>query len=326
MRKLICMIVAPCFLSGCVTEFARYLAGKDSKAVVVQTLNVYNQEGVGLAPPWDQLGRDWVFRRERLAAIDATLRSFRPDIFLAQQMVAEDESPSDADDLILSAGSLSGYESERVMTDLRLSSGDYQFFYTALSLPTKLSSSRYGLSTRAERIAPGILVSASVAEIDESPVLLVQVDNQDIRATQSPDAFYPALSLYLSRIFNAYQLCRNRIVVAGYLPQTADSEVDQQYLDDLDLIDTSTKVCKNGVFCDSLSAENELKSKLFPTMSPERMDRILVHKDTSILSAGLAFQKAFPAVPYVIDTYGLATLDQSLRFGWSAELLFSNCD
>ncbi len=298
---------------SCVTTVARYVVGKENKPVVIQTLNLYHPNGLGIE-------NDWVMRRERLACVDANLRHHRPDFFLAQQMLSSGNSPSDSDELILQAGALAGYEAEKIEIPIEDQDADRVAFLTAVALPTKIVSQRFqGLNTTM-KIIENVYSSATVAEFGSGPVLLIQVDRMDLAGTIDTNLFYRNLSSRIQSLQQMTGICEERTVVAGYFPPSSD----MSSLESLDLIDVARDVCDESPRCDTLSKTNELRQSLGIFIEDQRMDRIFVHSSSSVLHSHMVFQTAYPITSYAQEK-GVKSLFSSIRYGWSADVLFRKC-
>lgn len=299
------------FQFGCVTTVARYVVGKESKPVVLQTLNLY-------APSRMDEDNDWVMRRERLACIDANLRRHRPDFFLGQQMLSSKDSPSDSDDLILQAGALAGYEVEKIPVPVDADAADQLFFVSAVALPSKIVSQRFqGLNTTM-KIIEGVYSSATVAEYGSGPILLIQIDKPNLATVIHVGSFFAQVQQRIRSLQQISGICEERTVVAGYFP-TSDLDLEA-----LDLVDVAADRCEASQSCDTLSKTNDLRQSLDIFIEDQRMDRIYVHKSASVLHSHLVFQTAYPMTNYAQEK-GVKTLFSSIRYGWSADVLFRKC-
>ena len=111
----LCTIIVFCAATiSCQTgELLNRVTGGYGRSFSVQLLNLYNQS----YQSHEQFGElkwhgDWIFRRERLAAIDQTLASLKPELILIQGLLRRQESEFENDFNILKRNALNGYTSQ----------------------------------------------------------------------------------------------------------------------------------------------------------------------------------------------------------------------
>ncbi|RZA10050.1 MAG: hypothetical protein EOP10_35410 [Proteobacteria bacterium] len=112
----------------------------DERSFSVLNLNLFNQRTPSSMSAKSWKG-DWLFRRERLDLVDEQLRISRPDIVAFQEALTRQDSPSESDMNILSAGALEGYEWDASLVQTYRDTQEMQYHAVAVGLPVKLSPS-----------------------------------------------------------------------------------------------------------------------------------------------------------------------------------------
>lgn len=312
-------------LNGCASGFRFMVFGNDTRTVVVQTLNAFDQSSDASTDKLPAIRDNWIFRRERLAMLDETLRSNKADIFFLQQARQRRESPVDSDDVILMAGVLSGFDTSRFNYPTRQAEEDSTYLLTAVSPPLKLIGGKFLSPEDQGKLLTldGVVVSMSVVEIENLPVVIMNVDVDASLFPKTKDV-YSVIGKSLDAIFETGKVCANRVAIGGTLPGDKDDEGFKDFLSKYDLVDAAPDICLESDACPTLSPENELYAQVASKAAKLRVDKVLVHKNNDVMNSGISFNKVYPAPDY-IKTLGINKLTVSTHFGWAVEVKFSRC-
>jgi hypothetical protein len=279
---------------------------------------MYDQRSTKDTP--SEVEDDWIFRRERIGLLDTSLRNNKADILFIQQGQQVPGSPVDADDAILRAGALSGYDIEKRPYNDQDPDDDQDIFVTAVTAPFRITSASYATS----HIELGVDAMISVADVEGLPIILINADSSYAKPDVRKD-FYKILADALTKVLELKKTCANRIIIAGTLPEITDGYSMEQFLSQFNLVEVVSDQCKEKDACVTYTHENVLyKALIGKPRVHERIDRILVHQDTDIDQSTIAFNQVFPASEYAAKE-GLPNLSISTHYGWSGEFKFARC-
>jgi hypothetical protein len=303
---------------GCVSWF-RPTISFDSRSLSIQTLSLFDQrETVPGKVSW---AGDWIMRRERLDLIDQELRNEKPDILIFQSMMSRKGSPSESDRLILQAGSLRGYEA----TVDTVSQFDDTLEEESMAIFAS-SPLRIDPSSSEKRQLWGIgadgYLSATVLRTEDDPVVVFNVQMPSRIGRKF--LWYTFIHQRISEFLQAGGFCRERIIVAGYLPADQGAVRFQTFLQDLELKDTSLGFCTIANTCFTGTPSNELFVVTNPDEPGAQLDRILVNAKSSVLAAGRNITASQPSSAY-FKRYGLSRVWAVQRFGWRATVRLPKC-
>ncbi|MCX6116318.1 MAG: hypothetical protein NT027_02155 [Proteobacteria bacterium] len=315
-----CLVVGSFY--GCVSNSAdsEYLSGQPT---IFATLDLFDQshenvEGVKY-PAWQG---DWAFRRERLEIVDRGFRTLRPDVVFFQNVLSRMGSPSESDELILSAGALNRFNWKDFKIGFIEQSGENREMAIAASRPRDFTKNWPDNTKNQWQLGQDGYVTFSELDSVESPVLLVNVVMP--KTQNQVNLWYSFLKDRILELSKVRHICPERVVVAGYLPYEGDSKRFDDMLNSLNLKDTAVGFCQNAEKCKTASEQNDIFKISSQKMSLGQMDRILVHKDTEVINAGMHFLESKENSRYKA-LYDLPKVWGSSRFGWFASVKLRHC-
>lgn len=313
--------LAAFFLTACVTTYEG-VTGLSDEPIVVSTLDLFAQNETPKGrKPW--LG-DWEFRRDRLEIVDAALRDLRADVVVFQNALRRTGSASEADDLILKSGSLARFEWQDVAIESLVESGEDRLLAVSVARPGNVQLA----SQSGDRSYWQLGVDGHVAMFlvslrpNAEPVLVVNVLMPSRR--DQVGLWYSFLKERVMERVSSKQVCSGRVIISGFLPEEQDSKRAAEFLTQLNLRDTAAGVCQNASRCQTATSANGIYSLTRGDEGFGQMDRILVHKSTEILNAGLVFTESRDSA-YYRESYGLSKVWASQRYGWSARFRLPSC-
>ena len=263
-------------------RFLRY----DERSISVLSLNLFDQRTAPLDVEQSWKG-DWLFRRERLELVDRALLEVRPDLLAFQQMISRKGSPSESDQSILSFGALDGYQWHLDMVNFYEDTQEEQYFGLAIGLPLQIGEK--APSSNGKLGVDGYY-SINRVMLQEQGVWLVNV--QMPKKAKKVDVWYDVLERKLSAFLNKHQICRQRVIVAGYLPGRSSWPFYQEFLAGLELKDTSSGFCEVAQDCHTANPRNELFFVSSDGKSGSQSERILAHNQTIVYSSKPAINES----------------------------------
>ncbi len=289
----------------------------DSRSVAVFYASVFNQKTPDTKPSWSG---DWHFRRERLLLLDRYLADRKPDIIVLQQVMAREGSPAESDLNILSTGSLTGYDWDRLEVAQYAETSEIEFHAVASGLPIQ-----------AVKLPPTVerywkedwgRVLLFVLELDKKEI---PVFNVEVMPETGEDVFWADLYKIVVDVLTSGHYCPNRVIIAGRIPSNPASPVMADFLESLGLKDVSEGSCEHPSDCYTASPANEIFARTSPGRQGSEMDRILVHRSSEIQSEAIALNDPFDDQMFQ-KTYGLNKIWPSERYGWYANVRLHQCD
>lgn len=325
-KKWIGIISVIIACGSCVSGGRWFYLGHDSRALVIQTLNFYDQNSTSLSSRHHEtiLKGDWVFRRERLGLLDHALRLARPDVFIGQQFISRLESPTDADDSILLAGALSGFEIEKTAHPLTKKKNEEEFLLTAVSPPLRIVSPP-GVDRQDDILLESDGEGFAGVTLIEAEGFRVGIINVDFKAVpHNPATFYDHLSEMISKHVETKSFCQERMVIAGSLPGGENSPHLSKFLSRFSLVDVKPAECRDKSSCPNASEENPLYRYAYPGAATMKLDYILVSENAEIINSSRSFNLTSEDSEYA-RSIGFARLPIAPRAGWSVEIKFPRC-
>ncbi|RZA23740.1 MAG: hypothetical protein EOP10_11885 [Proteobacteria bacterium] len=292
----------------------------DERSFSVLNLNLFNQRTPSSMSAKSWKG-DWLFRRERLDLVDEQLRISRPDIVAFQEALTRQDSPSESDMNILSAGALEGYEWDASLVQTYRDTQEMQYHAVAVGLPVKLSQS----SVPHKSVWPiGVdgAMTYSLLELDSFPILLINLQMPE--ATQKADAWYASVQDEIKLLLKELNVCERRMIVAGHIPGSSIWKGYSEFLAAFGLKDTTSGFCEAASDCLTTSTQNDMFAAINNGQASSHSERILVHNDSIIFSSGTSMTKVRPSSENG-PQYGVHRLWASPMFGWEAELRLARC-
>lgn len=309
------------FQGGCVLlgfhESERY----DERSFSVLNLNLFNQRIASNLSRRNWKG-DWIFRRERLEFIDEQLRISRPDIVVFQELLTRRGSPSESDINILSYGALEGYEWDADMVAFFKDTQEMQYQGSAVGLPIKLASSDK-ITKKFWPIGMDGFMSYTLLELDQQPILLVNL-SMPAGAAHKVDHWYKFVSDELRVLLEQLKLCKQRLVVSGYIPGGPLWLEYSDFIKEFDLKDSSTGFCEATSDCLTASTQNDLFLATSEGQSESHSEKIMVHHDSLVNFSSVVMNK-FKEKTVNGRTYGMQRLWASRVYAWLAEMRLRQC-
>jgi hypothetical protein len=306
-------------LISCVSWFEPTIS-YDSRPLLIQTLSAFDQRQVSSESKLNWTG-DWIFRRERLGLIDQEIRNDRPDIMILQDLMSRRGSPSESDELILKAGSLRGFESNIDVVKQYEDSQEDESMGVMVATPLKLS-----LRDESQRYVWGVgadgYLTATVVENEGEPIVIFNVEMPSKIGRKF--LWYTFIEERISEFMKQGNYCKERLIIAGYLPADQGAIRFQNFLKDLSLRDSGIGFCAVAGSCFTGTPTNELFVLTNPDEPGAQFDRILVNAQSMVLSASRNIVATEQASPYARQ-YGLARLWAVQRFGWHATVRLPRC-
>ncbi len=312
---LMCLQLSSCTLLGFEAP-DRY----DGRSFTIMNLNLFNQRIASNMSQKNWKG-DWLFRRERLELIDEQLRISRPDIVVFQELLTRRGSPSESDINILSYGALEGYEWDADLVTQYKDSQEMQYQAAAVGLPVKLADKEQ-FTKKHWGIGVEGFMSFSLLELDQNPILLINLAMP--QNVQKVDYWYKFVRTELRELMTNLQVCRQRLIIAGYVPGGLAWEGYSEFLNEFELKDTASGYCEAASDCLTSSNLNDLFMSTSQGQSPSHSERILVHKDAIVNSSTVVMNKMRDKTIYG-GAYGQQRLWASRVFGWLSELRLAQC-
>lgn len=293
----------------------------DDRSFSILNLNLFHQRIPSTMSNRNWRG-DWLFRRERLELVDEQLRVSRPDIVVLQEVLAKRGSPSESDINILSYGALEGYEWDADSLTFYRDTQEVQYQAVAVGLPVKLAGTETALNKSFWPIGMDGFMSYSLLELDQRPVLIVNLTMPG--SGQKVDYWYKYVRNEIRDLLAQLKLCRQRLIVSGFVPGSLVWAGYADFLNEFELKDTSSGFCEAASDCLTSSTQNELFMATSQGQSPSHSERILVHRDAIVSSSSVVLNKMRDQSVYA-SLYGLQRLWPSRVFGWLAEVRLAQC-
>ncbi len=307
-------------LNSCALFGIRSSERYDERSFSILNLNLFNQRSPSTLGNRNWKG-DWLFRRERLELIDEQLRISRPDIVVFQELLTRRGSPSESDINILSYGALEGYEWDAEMVSFYKDTQEMQYQAAAVGLPVKLASSDK-LEKKFWPIGIDGFMNYTLLELDQQPILLINLSMP--MGAQRVDHWYKFVRAEIKGLLEQLNICKQRLVIAGYMPGGAVWTGFTDFADEFELKDTASGFCEAASDCLTSSAQNDLFMATSQGQSPSHSERIMVHRDTLVSFSNVVMNKMKDKTVYG-TSYGLQRLWASRVYGWLSELRLQHC-
>ncbi len=311
-------------LNGCVAAWLGLGSYYDDRTITVKTLNLFNQRQIGSNAKVAWQG-DWILRRFRLGLIDAELRQSKPDIFIVQEMMEREQSPSEYDQSILNAGALFGYDWMTVPTNQYSDTGETELLGVAVGSPLKLGQFREDAGKQRTYWSIGNDGHVMLTAIEAEGQLISLFNVQMPQKSYENLLWYTFLRDVIVEHLRKNRACPKRVIVAGYLPGDPNAPRISDFLSSLALKDVSRGTCNIDSECFTATHDNQIFAAVADPSEPiAHVDRILVHEDVYIYASGIDFRSTDSNIPYA-KQFGLAKLWPSKRFGWGATFRLPRC-
>ncbi|MFW7380310.1 MAG: hypothetical protein ACOH5I_15975 [Oligoflexus sp.] len=317
--KKFALLLTSCCLGACALLGFKNYQRYDNRSIAILTANLFDQR---LSPEESERTwrGDWLFRRERLELIDQSLRRSRPDLLIFQDMLAKRGSISDSDRNILSQGALQGYDWSGFKAREYDDTQEISQHGVAASLPLRIDRA-YQSSTAP--LGRNGFVSYTLLDLEGEPILVanVQMPSDSVQI----DSWYEVLLTLTSSQLEEVAACSQRLIIAGYLPGNASWPAYQDLLNSLELKDSSLGFCELAGECVTADTNNELYLLTADADAGSRVDRILVHRSSLVLSSQRSMMETLDASRYA-NRYQLLKLWPTRRFAWMTTLRMARCN
>jgi hypothetical protein len=308
------------WVNGCALLGIRSSERYDERSFSILNLNLFNQRTPSTLSRKNWKG-DWLFRRERLELIDEQLRISRPDIVVFQELLTRRGSPSESDINILNFGALEGYEWDAEMVTFHKDTQEMQYQAVAVGLPVKLSASDR-MTKKYWPIGIDGFMTYTLLELDQQPILLLNVSMPG--GAQKVDHWYEFVEAELNGLLKELRICKQRLVISGYLPGGVIWPGFATFAEAFELKDTSAGFCEATSDCLTSSHQNDLFMATAQGQSPSHSERIMVHRDALVSFSNVVMNKMRDRTVYGED-YGLQRLWASRVYGWLANVRLQRC-
>ena len=308
-----------CF-GGCAILGFKVSTRYDDRSFSIVNLNLFNQRVPSSMSQKNWKG-DWLFRRERLEFVDEQLKVSRPDVVVFQELLIRRGSPSESDINILSHGALEGYEWDADVVTKYNDTQEEEYHSAAVGLPIKLAN----IDPQNKKIwAIGLdgSMTYSVLELDQKPFLLVNLSMPS--SSQKVDHWYRFVRDEIEKMIKRFGLCRQRLILSGYIPGGMVWEGFAQLLRDLELKDASQGFCEAAIDCFTTNNQNDLFMASSQGQSPSHSERILLHQNAIVSYSSVVMSK-MKDKPSYIEGYGLQRFWASRSYGWLSVVRLQEC-
>lgn len=323
MKGRIIILLAACLaLPGCSLLQLWRFATHDQRSFSISTVSLFNQR-ISPPAPYESWKGDWLFRRHRLELLDQALFNNRPDLMVFQQLMQRRGSPIESDKSILGYSSLEGYQWNLARVDSYADTQEDQFLGVAASLPIRLEED---LKTRQNTITIGKAGYAALFsfKLEDQAFLVVNVEMPDDDNNADIEKNYAQLEDYVKEALDQFDICEDRLIIAGYLPSSQISQSFETFLTALGLQDSAEGYCELATDCETSSRANDLLNVTDPALSGAHSDRVLVPDSALVYSSQIAFNEVFQDTSE-FKKFGIDKLWPTRRFGWSTTLRLKAC-
>lgn len=283
---------------------------------MLRTFNMFNQR----IPPNDSSvtwAGDWVFRRERLAVVDTALRQSKPDILIFQQLMARKDSDFESDANILSSGALGQFEWNLSPVTYYSNTAEQEYHGVAYSLPMRLVPTEATELTR--NFSERMVVTTSMLAMENEPLVIFNVEA--LGAVTDNDL--AAVIEYIDSKRLELGVCKERVIVAGYLGRLSARKFGDLAKNRLDQKNSSRGYCEIETQCFTTTPLNGIYL-ISGDNSSYQSDYIFVHNDSVVASSHRTFENEAPLTP-TSQVFGLQGVWGSRTFGLETNIRFKRC-
>ncbi|NRA45067.1 MAG: endonuclease/exonuclease/phosphatase family protein [Oligoflexales bacterium] len=313
------MVLWSGIFSSCVPSFFFKGPTYDTRKITFQNLSLFNQrEAPGQHPHWKG---NWIFRRERLASVDQTLRAAKPDILILQEVMAKQDSPYDSDQYILGAGALLGYDWQSVQTETYRDTHEVE----SLSVVSGLPVYKDPYEDERKRMWPlghGSFLAAFIVTMENQEIAIFNLKISEQVAGQG--IWYQYVVDRVKEYISRYKLCNKRIVIAGNFESPVNQPDYQTMLEHLQLSDSSLGFCEQESNCYTQTTENPIFQLTRGDARPGRVSRILTHKSSLVYSSTRNFN-SFNWQQEFKQLFAERKVNPTQNYGWISSIRFDRC-
>ena len=254
--------------------------------------------------------------------IDQDLRESKPDVVVMQEVMQRIGNSSESDQSILQAGALNAYDWRQQQVKEYPDTQESEQAAVAVAFPLKFMAGGPGKN---EIWALGVDGYATVEIIDyeDQPITLVNVQLPETGPDRSQ--WYEFLRERINAKLTQAKLCPKRLMVAGFLPGDEGAARISEFMQVLQLKDSSQGFCQQAGHCFTATPINDLFMATVGEDTPTRVDKILVHRTANIYSGTRAFDGSTADNQYSRQ-FGLTNLWPTKRFGWRSQIRLGRCN
>ncbi len=307
---------------GCVDDLLSRGSGYDQRQLTIETASLFNQRMPTRLARKSWRG-DWLFRRDRLELVDDELRDIKPDIFIAQEVMAKRGSASESDLRILKAGALSEYDFKAQQVIDYPDTDELESLVVAIGTPLKFSRLEAAEGERELWVMgnQGYLMVATI-DVEDQPVTVfnVQMPPQE----DNSYLWYSFIQERIAERLKRFNHCPKRVVVAGLLPGDEGAKRFSDFVAASSLKDVSAGYCQTASRCFTSTPTNDIFMATIGDETPARNDRIFVHQSAYVYSSARDLDRSDSNSRYARE-FGLTRLWPSQRFGWVTTVRLARC-
>ena len=319
--KTLVLILAATSAFSCTNAVINPQSDYDSRPLTIQTLSLFNQKTPSKYSRTNWNG-DWVFRRDRLDLVDIVMRNSKPDIAVLQEVMARRGNTAESDSGILLAGAFADYTwTEQIVLE-HSDTHENQSMAVVSAVSLKVKSERDPAIRESWQIGTDGFLTATTLDFDGDPIAVFNVQ-MPARIGQKY-LWYTFVEDQIVARIKRLGICRNRLVIAGFLPADQDSKRFNDFMRRLQLRDSSVGFCQIAGKCHTATSINELFMATVGDETPGQLDRVLVHQSAVVYSAGRNFDNSDPNSRYV-KNFGISRLWPTQRFGWLSQVRLAKC-
>jgi hypothetical protein len=308
-------------LTGCVSLFQGSGPSHESSPLKILTFDLFNQRPNPKSKTSINYVGDWIYRRERLSLVDQKIRLLGLDLIAFQNLTSRSGSPSESDRNILSKGALKGYSWQGFIQSYHEDTAEQNELSLAVAPPLKL---RIQLQNKKQFWVIGNegAFSAHVVERDQVPFAIFNI----IMPARFGRNFiwYSFIEGKILDFLKQNNICKQRMIILGYLPADESSIRFREFTERLELKDSSTGFCKVASTCNTANADNELLLANTPEMADTITDRILIPSSAIVISSRPVLAEPQNGSAYH-QKLGLSQKWPSIRSGWLTSVRLNRC-
>jgi len=162
-----------------------------------------------------------------------------------------------------------------------------------------------------------------IIDYEDQPITLVNVQLPETGPDRSQ--WYEFLRERINAKLTQAKLCPKRLMVAGFLPGDEGAARISEFMQVLQLKDSSQGFCQQAGHCFTATPINDLFMATVGEDTPTRVDKILVHRTANIYSGTRAFDGSTADNQYSRQ-FGLTNLWPTKRFGWRSQIRLGRCN
>lgn len=321
--KIIFSLIFLSFIStACIEQLFSPQATYDARKITIQSLSLFNQR-ISLASKKIAWKGDWIFRRDRLDAIDQTLRGVKPDVLIFQEIMEKKNSPYDTDQNILAAGSLLGYSWQTVNIREFNDSHELESMGLVTGLPVykdPFESSR----KKMWKLGKDNYLSVFIAKTEGHEIAFFNLKLSHVFADQ--EIWYSYIKDRIQEYMSEHSICPKRLVLAGIFGGSPSQKDYINLLQSLQLEDSSLGFCELENPCYTETPENPLFLAANGDTPPRRDVRILIHRSALIYSSNRNFNDLKENHTFFSGSSKQIHSSPVEHFGWLTSVRFARCN